>query len=135
MIPLSSGISLISILLWLQCPVFVKQYMFSLCMYMCVCIYIHIQACICRLPSWLSGKESTCQYRRCGFNPWVMKIPWRRKWQPTQVFLPGEFHRQKEPGGLQSMGLQRVRHDLVTYTHTHTHTHTHIYIYMPGCTA
>ena len=41
MIPLSSGISLISILLWLQCPVFVKQYMFSLCMYMCVCVYIY----------------------------------------------------------------------------------------------
>ena len=40
------------------------------------------------LPSWLSSKESTCQYRRCGFNPWVGKIPWSRKWQPTPVFLP-----------------------------------------------
>jgi len=33
--------------------------------------------------------------RRCGrlgFNPWVGKIPWRRKWQPTSVFLPGETH-------------------------------------------
>ena len=35
------------------------------------------------LPKWLSGKESTCQCRRCGCNPWVGKIPWRRKWQPT----------------------------------------------------
>ena len=36
-----------------------------------------------RLPRWLSGKESTCQYRRCrrcGFNPWIGKIPWRWKW-------------------------------------------------------
>ena len=40
-----------------------------------------------------SGKEPTCQYRRCkgqGFDPWVGKIPWRRKWQPTPVFSPGE---------------------------------------------
>ena len=39
------------------------------------------------LPSWLSVKEPTCQCRshRCGFNPWVGKIPWRRKEQPTPV--------------------------------------------------
>ena len=47
------------------------------------------------LTRWHSGKESTCQCRRCkrrGFNPWVGKIPWSRKWQPTSVFLPGKFH-------------------------------------------
>ena len=44
-----------------------------------------------RLPWWLSGKESACQCRRPGFNPWVRKIPWRRKWQPNPVFLPGKF--------------------------------------------
>ena len=41
------------------------------------------------------GKEPTCQWRRrkkCGFNLWVGKIPWRRKWQPIPVFLPGKFH-------------------------------------------
>ena len=42
MISLSSEISLISILFWLQCPVFVKQYMFSLCMYLCVCVCVYI---------------------------------------------------------------------------------------------
>ena len=42
------------------------------------------------LPRWLSGKESTCQCRRCRFNPWVRKIPWRRKWQPTPVFFLGK---------------------------------------------
>ena len=47
------------------------------------------------LPRWLSGKESTCQCRRLGFHPWVGKIPWRRKWQPTSVFLPGKSHRKK----------------------------------------
>ena len=43
------------------------------------------------LPWWLSGKGSACQCRRRrrrGFSPWVWKIPWRRKWQPTLVFLP-----------------------------------------------
>ena len=35
------------------------------------------------LPMWLSGKESSCQCGRCGFDPWVGKISWRRKWQTT----------------------------------------------------
>jgi len=35
-------------------------------------------------------KEPTCPYRRCGFTPWVGKIPWRGKWQPIPVFLPGK---------------------------------------------
>ena len=41
---------------------------------------------------WLSGKEFAFQCRRCGFNPWVGKIPLRRKWQPTSVFLLGKSH-------------------------------------------
>ena len=36
---------------------------------------------------------------RCGFDPWVRKIPWRKAWQPTPVFLPGESHRQKNLAG------------------------------------
>ena len=47
------------------------------------------------LPWWLSNKESNCQCRRRGFNPWVGKIPWKRKWQTTPVFLPGKFHGQR----------------------------------------
>ena len=49
-------------------------------------------------PGGTSGKESACQcrrHKRSGFDPWVGKIPWRRAWQPTPVFLPGESHRQK----------------------------------------
>ena len=49
------------------------------------------------LPWWLSGKECSCQYRRHGFDPWSVKIPCRRKWQPTPVFLPGK------PQGLRSL--------------------------------
>ena len=43
-----------------------------------------------RLPRWLNGKESTCQCRsrRHRFDPWVGKMLWRRKWQPSPVFLP-----------------------------------------------
>ena len=51
------------------------------------------------LPRWLSGKESTCQCRKCGFDPWVRKIPWRRKWQPTSVFLHGKSHGQRSLAG------------------------------------
>ena len=47
-------------------------------------------------------------------HPWVGKISWRRAWQPTPVFFPGEFPWTEEPGGLQSMGWQRVRHDWAT---------------------
>ena len=65
------------------------------------------------LPTWFSGKESACQCRSCGFDPWVRKIPWRRKWQPTPVFLPGESPWTEEPGGLQSMGSQRAGHNWV----------------------
>ena len=40
-------------------------------------------------------KESACQCRRPRFDPWVEKVPWRREWQPSTVFLPGEFHGQR----------------------------------------
>ena len=43
-----------------------------------------------------SGKESAYQCRRNEFNPSVWKIPWRRKWQPTQIFLPGKCHGQEK---------------------------------------
>ena len=48
------------------------------------------------------GKKPTCQCRRPkrhGFNLWVRKIPWRRKWQCTPVFLPGKFHGQRSLAG------------------------------------
>ena len=62
---------------------------------------------------WLSGKESTCQGRRHGFSPWVGKIPWRRKWQPSQEFLPGKSHGQMSLVG-QYIGSLRVGEDLAT---------------------
>ena len=45
-------------------------------------------------------------------------MSWRRTWQPTPVFLPGEFHWTEELGGLQSIGSQRVKHDRSNFTHS-----------------
>ena len=57
-----------------------------------------------RLPWWLSDKEPTYQCRRPGFDPWVRKIPWRRKWQPSPVFLPGKSHGQRNLAGYNPQG-------------------------------
>ena len=60
-----------------------------------------------------SDKEPACQCRRCercGFNPWFRKTPWRRKWQPTSVFLTGESHGQRSLVGYSSWSC-RLGHD------------------------
>ena len=59
------------------------------------------------LPRWCSGKESACQcrkHKRCGFSPWVGKVPWSRKWQPVPVFLPGKSHIQRSLVGYSPWG-------------------------------
>ena len=58
------------------------------------------------------GKESACQCRRHWFDPWVMKIPWKRKWQPTPVFLPGKSYGQKSLVGYSPWGWKIVGQDL-----------------------
>ena len=69
-------------------------------------------------PSGSVVKEAACNAgdRRRRFDPWVRKIPWRRAWQPTPVFLPGEFHELR----LQSIASHRVRQDGSNWAHTHT---------------
>ena len=61
------------------------------------------------LPRWLRGKEFVCQCRRGRCDPWVGKIPRRRKWQPTAGFLPGKFHRQTSLEGYHPQS-QRTGH-------------------------
>ena len=66
------------------------------------------------LPFGTSGKESSClwrTYKRREFDRWVRKILCSRKWQPAPVFLAWGIPWTEEPGGLQSMGSQRVGHD------------------------
>ena len=75
-------------------------------------------------PGGASGKESACQYRnsrRHRFAPWVRKIPWRSKWQPTPVFLPGESHGQRSLAGYSPRGCKEsgtTEHACNTCTHT-----------------
>ena len=66
--------------------------------------------CFCQVCSrWHSGKEFACEYRRhkrCGFDPWVGKIPRRRKWQSTPVLLLGKFHGQRSLAGHSPWGCK-----------------------------
>ena len=62
-------------------------------------------------PGGGSGKEPFCQCRRrkqCRFDPWVGKIPWRRAWQPTPVFLPGKSHGQRSLVGYSPQGHKEL---------------------------
>ena len=62
------------------------------------------------LPRWLSGNESACQCRRHrshGFDLWFKKIPWRRKWKPLPMFLPGKSHEQRSLMGYSPWGCKR----------------------------
>ena len=99
------------------------------CCVVCACVLYLLHACIryvesyCivymtiarGLPGGASAKESTCQCRSCkrlesSSIPESGRSPWSRKCQPAPVFLPGEF-KTGEPGGLQSLGSQRARHN------------------------
>ena len=60
-------------------------------------------------PGGIKAKESVCQcrrYKRCSFNPWVGKIPWRRKWQPTPVLLLGQSHGLRSLAGYSPWGCK-----------------------------
>ena len=95
---------------------------------------------------WLRRSRICPQCWRPGFDPWDGKITWRRKWQPTPVFFPGESPQTKKPGGLQSMESQSVRRDWATkhkhtyqlYLHPSGDDHTHSqkrlenFVFLPG---
>ena len=68
------------------------------------------------LPWWLRGKESPANTADTGFNPWVGKSLWRRKWLPTPVFLAGKFHGQRSLVGYAHgiVELDTIRHNLAT---------------------
>ena len=72
-------------------------------------------------PGGASGKEPTCSFRRPKrrrFDPWVGKIPWRRAWQPTPVFLPGESHGQRSLADYSPWGCKVL--DVTQQLRTHT---------------
>ena len=85
-----------------------------------------------KLPSqgFPGGKESSCQFlrfRRHGFNLWVRKIAWRKKYQLTPVFLAGKFHGQRSLVGYRPWGRKQsdMTEGLSVHARTHTHTHAH----------
>ena len=101
-----------------------------------VCPHSHIG-----LPWWLRRSRICLQCRRPRFNPWVGKVPWRRKWQPTLVFLSGEFHQQRTLAGYSLWSCKELdtseqltlftslfsicvshNHRLQNITYTHTHS-------------
>ena len=61
-----------------------------------------------RLHWWLRWLSICLQCGRPGFNPWVRKIPWRRKWQPTPVLLPVKFHGQRSLVGYSPWGCKEL---------------------------
>ena len=77
---------------------------------------MYILLCIMDFPGGSSGKEPIYQCRKCkgcGFSTWVEKIPWRRAWRPTPVFLPGESHGQRSlarygPWGSKELDMTEV---------------------------
>ena len=83
-------------------------------------IYVYIG-----LPGGLVVKNppTKCwRNKRHGFDPWIGKIPWNRKWQPTAVFLPGEFHGQRSLAGYSSWSCKE--------SDTSEWLSTHIYVCM-----
>ena len=90
-------------------PAFIKHssnYCRKLYFLLCTLNYSYMWLCL-GFPGSTSGKELTCQCRRhktSGFNPWVGMIPWRRNWQPSSVFSPGESQGQRSLEGYSPWG-------------------------------
>ena len=68
--------------------------------------FFRLDSILVGLPRWLSGKEFGCHCRRCRFNPCVGKIPWKGKWLPTPVFLPGKTHGERSLAGYTPQGFK-----------------------------
>ena len=91
------------------------------CVHTCVHVCVYVSVCMfIGLPRWLSGKEFTCQCRRCSFDSWVGKSPWRRAWKSTPGFLPGEFHGQRSLAGYSPIQF-RSWTDMTEHIYTHVH--------------
>ena len=68
----------------------------------------HHLACQGLRGRWFSSEAPACQCGRPGFDPWVGKNPWRRKWQPTAVFLPGKSHGPGSPVSCDTQGHKEL---------------------------
>ena len=102
---------------------------------MCVCLYTHMHIYIHIYMGFPGGsmiiKEPSYQCSRDGFDPWMGKVPWRRKWQSIPVFLPGESHGQRSlvsysPWGHKESDMTEWLKWQQKYTHTHTRRYSFI---------
>ena len=87
----------------------------------------------CSLPKWHSGKECACQckrHRKHGFDPLIGKICWKRKWQSTPVFFPGQFHGQRSLVDYSPWG-HKVS-DMTEHLNAHTGTLTAPLLQIPS---
>ena len=60
------------------------------------------------MAQWLRIRLQCRRHRRCGFDPRVGKIPWRKAWQSTPVFLPGESHGERSLVGYRPRGRREL---------------------------
>ena len=91
--------------IWYFCPPNCSTYCFLFFFFLITFhILFTIMSCPFWLPWWLRWWRICLQWGRPRFDPWVSKIPWRRAWQPTPVFLPGEFHGHTSLAGYSPWG-------------------------------
>ena len=98
--------------LWLYCTLPIMTVFYSLTISIMTVLYS------LGFPGGSDGKESTCNMGDLGLIPGLGRSPGGREWQPIPVFLPGGYPWTEKPGGLQSMGSQRVRHYWMTKHNT-----------------
>ena len=79
----------------------------------------HLSKCVWGFPGGSRCKQSSCLRRRCRFDPWGEKIPWRRKRKPVPVFLPGKSHGQKSLAGYSPWGCKIL--DVTEQLSTHAY--------------
>jgi len=94
----------------------------SIYIYLFWIVYIEIMT-PCRIPRWLSGQCRSC--RKHGLDPWVGRIPWRRKRQPTPVLLLEKFRGQRGLVGYSSWGCEKL--DTTEHAHLHEVVKTFIF--------
>ena len=88
----------------------------------CISVYLYAKCLFRVFHGGSGGKETACNAGDPRFNPWVRKMPWRREWLPTAVFLPKEFHGQRNLVGYSLWGCKESdMTDQLTHTHRDTH--------------
>ena len=101
-----------------------------------ITVYKHETTSNLVIKGWETGMLSLLEWwwrtrcrrrrrERCGFAPWVGKIPWRRAWQPTPVLLPGKFDGQRNLAGYSPRGRKEL--DMTERARTHTPRHIHVH--------